>query len=375
MHNKTKSSGDFKTAYQPDAVFVEQNSKDLPFTEEILSRLFHVPVYEIQDIRELETQFKTYQSDFFGAGKKNLVLSRFNGSFLKKCPGASPGMVCCNYYVVNLSKNCIFDCSYCFLQDFLNNNPLQVAYVNIDDLLQELEKVFTQFPGRTFRVGTGEITDSLALDSLVPYSKLLVPFFNKQKNAVLEFKTKSDCIENLLDQADPTNVIVSWSINPQQIINLEEKGTPSLENRLNAASLCAKKGYRIGFHLDPIVLIPEWEDAYRGLVNILFDFIPSSKIEWVSLGSFRYRSSLKSIIKARHPKTMLFTGEHLPSKDGKYRYLRQLRNKAYETIQAFLQEKSKELPIYFCMETKEVWEGVTGKTPRSDEKLNAFFDL
>jgi len=27
------------------------------------------------------------------------------------------------------------------------------------------------------------------------------------------------------------------------------------------------------------------------------------------------------------------------------------------------------------METKEVWEGVTGKTPRSDEKLDAFFDL
>ena len=375
MHNKTKSSGDLKTAYQPDAVFVEQNSKDLPFTEEILSRLFHVPVYEIQDIRELETQFKTYQSDFFGAGKKNLVLSRFNGAFLKKCPGASPGMVCCNYYVVNLSKNCIFDCSYCFLQDFLNNNPLQVAYVNIENLLQELEEVFTKFPDRKFRVGTGEITDSLALDSLIPYSKLLVPFFNKQKNAVLEFKTKSDCIENLLDQTDATNIIVSWSINPQQVIDLEEKGTPSLESRLNAASLCAKKGYRIGFHLDPIVLIPEWEDAYRGLVNILFDFIPSSQIEWISLGSFRYRSSLKPIIKSRHPKTMLFTGEHLASKDGKYRYLRPLRNKAYETIQASLQEKSKELSIYFCMETKEVWEGVTGKTPRSDEKLDAFFDL
>ena len=375
MHNKTKSSGDLKTAYQPDAVFVEQNSKDLPFTEEILSRLFHVPVYEIQDIRELETQFKTYQSDFFGAGKKNLVLSRFNGAFLKKCPGASPGMVCCNYYVVNLSKNCIFDCSYCFLQDFLNNNPLQVAYVNIENLLQELEEVFTKFPDRKFRVGTGEITDSLALDSLIPYSKLLVPFFNKQKNAVLEFKTKSDCIENLLDQADPANVIVSWSINPQQVIELEEKGTPSLESRLNAASLCATKGYRIGFHLDPIVLIPEWEDAYRGLVNILFDFIPSSKIEWVSLGSFRYRSSLKPIIKSRHPKTLLFTGEHLQSKDGKYRYLRPLRNKAYETIQAFLQEKSKELSIYLCMETKEVWEGVTGKTPRSNEKLDVFFDL
>ena len=375
MSNKTKTSGSTQSIYQPDAVFVEQNCRNFPLTEEILSRLSHVPVYEIQDIEQLETQFKTSQNDVFGEGKKNLVLSRFNGSFLKKCPGASPGMVCCNYYVVNLAKNCIFDCSYCFLQDFLNNNPLQVAYVNIEDLLQELEEVFAQFPDRAFRVGTGEITDSLALDSLIPYSNSLVPFFNKQKNAVLELKTKSDCVENLLDQPDPTNVIVSWSINPQQVIDLEEKGTPGLESRLHAASLCAEKGYRVGFHLDPIILIPEWEEAYRGLVDTLFDFIPASQMEWVSLGSFRYRSSLKPIIKSRHPETLLFTGEHLPGKDGKFRYLRPLRNKAYETIRGFLQEKSKELSIYFCMETKEVWEGVTGKTPRSDEKLDAFFDL
>ncbi|MDC1122218.1 radical SAM protein, partial [Nitrospinaceae bacterium] len=113
----------------------------------------------------------------------------------------------------------------------------------------------------------------------------------------------------------------------------------------------------------------------RELVDALFDFIPASSMEWVSLGSFRYRPSLKPIIKSRHPETMLFTGEHLPSKDGKFRYLRPLRNQAYETIRGFLQDKSKELSIYMCMETKEVWEGVTGKTPRSDEKLDAFFDL
>ncbi|MBC8284099.1 MAG: radical SAM protein [Nitrospinae bacterium] len=375
MSNKTIGSGLATAVYQPDAVFVEHAAKDYPLSQKILSGLSNVPVYEIQNIEQLEKQFKTSKPDVFGEGKKNLVLSRFQGSFLKKCPGASPGMVCCNYYVVNLSKNCIYDCSYCFLQNFLSNNPLQVAFVNIEDLFQELEEVFTQYPDRTFRVGTGEITDSLALDSLVPYSQLLIPFFNRQKNAVLELKTKSDRIENLLDQPDPTNVIVSWSINPQQVVDLEEKGTPSLEKRLHAASQCVEKGYRVGFHLDPIILIPGWEKAYRELVDTLFDFIPASRMEWVSLGSFRYRSSLKPIIKSRHPETMLFTGEHLPGKDGKFRYLRPLRNKAYETIRGFLQEKSQDLSIYLCMETKEIWEGVTGKTPRSDEKLDAFFDL
>ena len=180
MQNKTTGYEALTAIYQPDAVFVERNSKDYSLTRKILSRLSHVPVYEIDDIGQLEKEFKVSRSDVFGEGKKNLVLSRFNGSFLKKCPGASPGMVCCNYYVVNLSKNCIYDCSYCFLQDFLNNNPLQVAYVNVEDLFLELEKVFTQFPDRTFRVGTGEITDSLALDALIPYSQLLIPFFNLQ---------------------------------------------------------------------------------------------------------------------------------------------------------------------------------------------------
>ena len=375
MSNKTIKSEQATAVYQPDAVFVEHGVKDYSMSQTILSRLPNVPVYEIQNIEQLEKELKTSKSDVFGAAKKSLVLSRFQGSFLKKCPGASPGMVCCNYYVVNLSKNCIYDCSYCFLQNFLDNNPLQVVFVNIEDLFRELEEVFTQFPDRNFRVGTGEITDSLALDSLVPYSQLLIPFFNRQKNAVLELKTKSDRIENLLDLPDPTNVIVSWSINPERIVDLEEKGTPSLKKRLRAASQCVEKGYRVGFHFDPIILVPGWEKAYQELVDTLFDYIPASQIEWISLGSFRYRSSLKPIIKSRHPKTMLFTGEHLPGKDGKFRYLRPLRNQAYETIRGFLKEKSQDLNIYLCMETKEIWEGVTGKTPRSDEKLDTFFDL
>ena len=108
---------------------------------------------------------------------------------------------------------------------------------------------------------------------------------------------------------------------------------------------------------------------------MLCDTIPIAKVEWVSLGSFRYRPTLKSIIKNRHPDTRLFTSEHLPSKDGKFRYLRPLRNRAYETIRGYLKSRSEELNIYLCMETREIWEGVTGKMPRSDEKLDQFFDL
>ena len=375
MPNNTISYSPVITDYQPEILLLEEGVEEYPLAQEVLSRLPDIPRQKFQDISMLTQQMKSSQYDVFGEGKKRLALSRFKGSFLKKCPGISPGMVCCNYYVVNLAKNCIYDCSYCFLQDFLGNNPTQVAYVNVEDLLVELEEVFTQYPDRNFRVGTGELTDSLALDAIVPYTAYLLPFFNQQSNAVLELKTKSDQIANLLDHSDPTNIIVSWSLNPQTVIDQEEKGTPSLAQRLESAKACLDKGYRIGFHFDPIILIPGWEDAYQQLVNILCDSLPIAKVEWVSLGSFRYRPSLKSIIKNRHPQTHLFTSEHLPSKDGKFRYLRPLRNHAYKTIRGYLKSRLEELNIYICMETQEIWEGVTGKTPRSDEKLDQFFDL
>ena len=375
MPNNTISYSQVITDYQPEILLLEEGVEEYPLAQEVLSRLPDIPRQKFQDISMLTQQMKSSQYDVFGEGKKRLALSRFKGSFLKKCPGISPGMVCCNYYVVNLAKNCIYDCSYCFLQDFLGNNPMQVAYVNVEDLLGELEEVFTQYPDRKFRVGTGELTDSLALDAIVPYTAYLLPFFNQQSNAVLELKTKSDQIANLLDHSDPTNIIVSWSLNPQTVIDQEEKGTPSLAQRLESAKACLDKGYRIGFHFDPIILIPGWEDAYQQLVNILCDSLPIAKVEWVSLGSFRYRPSLKSIIKNRHPQTHLFTSEHLPSKDGKFRYLRPLRNHAYKTIRGYLKSRLEELNIYICMETQEIWEGVTGKTPRSDEKLDQFFDL
>jgi len=362
-------------AYQPEIIYIEEGAGDYDLTRRVLETFPDVPVRHQPNLPEVMDELQQSSVDVFGAGKNRLLLSRFKGSFLKKCPGISPGMVCCNYYVVNLIKNCVYDCSYCFLQDFLQNNPLLTAFVNHEDLLGELEEVFSTNPGNTFRVGTGELTDSLALDDFLPYSETLIPFFNRQSNAVLELKTKSDRIENLLKQNDASNVIISWSLNPPEIAEREEKGTPGTLQRLNAARLCADKGYRIGFHFDPVILFPGWEAEYADLIDLMFQNVSAKQIEWVSLGGFRYRPNLKKVIQERHEDTRLFTQEQLPSEDGKFRYLRPLRNKAFETLRRMIKDRFNDVNVYLCMETKEIWEGVTGKMPRSDKKLDQFFDL
>jgi len=86
------------------------------------------------------------------------------------------------------------DCSYCFLQEYLANNPTLKVFTNIDDLLGEVAKWWIVNPGDNFRIGTGELSDSLALDHLLGFSADLVPFFflPSGKNVLLELKTKSD---------------------------------------------------------------------------------------------------------------------------------------------------------------------------------------
>jgi len=96
MSINTISSDLILKEYQPDILFLEDGVSEYPLVQEILSRLPGVPRQTFQDISLLTEQMKSSQYDVFGEGKKSLALCRFKGSFLKKCPGISPGMVCCN---------------------------------------------------------------------------------------------------------------------------------------------------------------------------------------------------------------------------------------------------------------------------------------
>jgi spore photoproduct lyase len=133
------------------------------------------------------------------------------------------------------------------LQEYLANNPTMKAFTNVADAMAEIDVVLRAHPQRSFRIGTGELADSLALDPLTALSRQLVPFFADRPNALLELKTKTDCVEELLNMDPKGRVVVSWSVNAPQIIAAEEHGTATLEERLGAAQLVQNAGYKVGF--------------------------------------------------------------------------------------------------------------------------------
>lgn len=310
--------------------------------------------------------------DPVGFNKRNICSEEHKGSFLKACPGTKPGYLCCNYYVLNIQTNCDLDCHYCIMQSYINNGKVNI-YTNIEDALKEIKIFLDNKPKSFFRIGTGELTDSLSLDYYTKFSFALVPFFAKISNAVLELKTKSDKINNLLRLNPKGNTIVSWSLNPQSIIDLYEQKTASLHKRLESAKKCLEAGYRIGLHFDPVILFSGWEKEYRNVVDLVFEHISCGQIVWISIAGFRYPQSLKTVIRERFPNTKLFTEEMVRAKDGKYRYLRPVRVRAYRQIINWIREYDSDVPIYFCMESPAVWRDVFGVLPSRISNLKGIF--
>ncbi len=350
-----------------DHIYLDKNAARAPLARRILRKLRGVPVTTVKDKAAF---LKDIEKAPLSAGKRKLWLTNFKGPFLKPCPATGTDYFCCRYRILNAQTHCPLDCTYCILQNYLNV-PLITVYVNIENIPREIDSLVASQPGRLFRMGTGELTDSLALDGLTRLNETLIRHV-LGKEMILEIKTKTVSIDHL-PAIPKSNVLVSWSLNPDAFIRTEEHKAASLEARLRAARKVLKMGYRLGFHFDPLLMLPGWEKQYTKLLRRLTSAVPEKEVMWISLGSLRYPPALKKIIEERFPKTGITTAEFVKGLDGKMRYFRPDRIRLYRHIHEGIRKRWKDVFIYFCMENKPVWQSVMGYAPEGNDHLDFLF--
>jgi spore photoproduct lyase len=292
------------------------------------------------------------------------------GTFVKHCP-CSPGAVPCGYFNLNLQTGCPFDCSYCILQAYLENKEQGVFYTNFEAMHEELEKFLAG--KNAVRIGSGELSDSLAYEMVRPGAARILELFRDFPRAVFEFKTKAVHVRALLAVKEtPENIVVSWSLNPPRLIRGEEWLTPDLAKRLRALAAVQDKGYKVGIHFDPLILFPDWQKHYRELIRRLAAVIRPERVAWWSLGALRFPPELKKHI-FKHRASQLFWGELIPGRDGKYRYFRPLRLELFGFIRNEIKKQlSGEIPLYLCMEDAPTWREIFPEIPATEEAVNRY---
>ncbi|MCF7908666.1 MAG: radical SAM protein [Candidatus Omnitrophica bacterium] len=339
-----------KSKFKPLKILVEKEVRNSFLVDNFRKKF---PKVAIEEIKQTSDYLKNHKFTVSELKKPFVFIVKEKWDFLKPCP-CTKNHLGCGYWIFNLGFGCPFDCSYCFLQHYTNFPGITLPG-NLDDFFEKFDSFYKKLKN-PIRIGTGEFCDSLALDEITEYSKKLIPYF-KNKNVLFELKTKSASIKNLLKLESSPNIIISWSLNPSDLIVSEEIATASLVQRLAAVEKVKQAGYGLAFHFDPIIHYPSWEKSYQSLIKALYTQL-KPPFAWISLGTLRSNRQLKTISELRFPKSNVFYGELFVGDDKKLRYPKFLRTEIYQKMAGWIRNYDQKTPLYLCMESKDIWKSL-----------------
>jgi spore photoproduct lyase len=338
-----------KTEFYPKRIFIEKTAQSSRLARRFRKSFPKADFSEIISLKDYLSTNRRFTTADYNKRHETVFITHENYDFFKKCP-CTKKAAGCGYHIFNLSFGCVFECAYCYLQEY-TNTPGIIFPANIDKFFD----TFDSYKKPRMRIGTGEFSDSLMLDHITEYSMPIIDFFKNHPEVTFEFKTKSVNISNLLKTKHSGNIVAAWSLNPQKIIDENEFLAPSLKERLEAAKQCAEAGYKLAFHFDPVIYFEGWREKYKEVITLLFSYVTPKDIAWISIGTLRFNPGVKQVIETRFPGNKILDGELLPGFDGKLRYPSSIRYGIYRFILETLFRHSEKLPVYLCMEDADIY--------------------
>ncbi len=291
-----------------------------------------------------------------------MVEVQLKGSIMGQCPVASEKTRCCNLKTLDAVQQCGFDCSYCSIQSFYHGN--QVRFIK--NLVSHLDLLELD-PEKSYHIGTGQSSDSLMWGNRFGLLDSLFRFAEEHPNVVLEMKSKSSRIDYFLKNRPPANLVFTWSLNSPAVIHHEEKGTAPLEKRLESARKLADQGSPVGFHFHPMVWYEGWQDDYLSMVSCLTDSFKPEEVVMISLGTLTFIKPVLKRIRDRIPESSVL---QMPMEEcaGKLSYPFEIKKELFSSVyQAFPDAWKESVFFYMCMEERDLWQPVFGRSYNSND--------
>jgi spore photoproduct lyase len=128
-----------------------------------------------------------------------------------------------------------------------------------------------------------------------------LPFFEQFEHVLLETRTKSANIEELILLARKGNVFknteIAFSLSPEPITNEYEKGTASLQKKLEAIQILLELKYRVGLRFLPLLPVENYWEVYEALIEEVKKHIDTAKISSIFIAPLIYNKGDFSVMK------------------------------------------------------------------------------
>jgi len=238
--------------------------------------------------------------DLYRAGKKTLVVGVKKGMKFQSCKPSA-------HYQLPLMSGCIGQCQYCYLNTNLGDKPYMRVNVNVDDILVQAQLYIEErLPEETIFEGSAT-SDPIPIE---PYSNVLkhtIEYFSTNEKGRFRFVTKFNDVDTLLTIAHNNHTEIRFTLNTNKVIQDYERGTPSLEKRIEACNKVITAGYPTGFIIAPVFLYENWKEDYHNLLLDLNSNLPEQLLHPVTFEviSHRYTTRAKNVITEVFPDTQL----------------------------------------------------------------------
>ena len=282
------------------------------------------------------------------------------------------GMICQSGFAMNSVWGCHFRCAYCNLGRVAN------IYVNLEDWIGNIEEGLEGLdddPRQTlFQWDNG--TDIVCYEPEYGGTKLLIDLFARQPDRYLElYVGKSSHVDYFLGYDHRGHTTCCWSLSTQTQWQQAERGTASMDGRLEAARKCQEAGYSVRVRLSPIIPIVGWQDDIQAMIRRMFEEIVPEVLTIEPLRFHTYEQLRENfrpgLLDPEFLESMLTIPDDVPAwqKSG---FPTEMRLKVYRTVLEEVAAVSPKTPVAMCREQREVWDALSDDFGRMGQHPDDF---
>jgi len=194
---------------------------------------------------------------------------------------AREAIVCQDALELNPIFGCPFRCAYCGFGRVVR------VMLDVERFMDHLPGLFEQYPDQQL-YKFSNMTDLPPFEPQYDAVLPMVRLFAREESGYLMLFTKSKDIDFLLDAEHGGHTIVSWSLSGRTVSRDVDRGTATMEERIEAMRRCQEAGYHVRARISPVVPVVDWRDEYREMFECLFAQVRPDVVTLEMLGWFDF---------------------------------------------------------------------------------------
>jgi spore photoproduct lyase len=288
-----------------NTIYIEEKAYEYPIARQLLQKYADSEVVTVRHYKDVFNRPKQH----LAVQKRypSLILAVKDGQLLYKGPEVCQNFDHSNFYYTSFLLNCIFDCEYCFLQGMYPSANI-VAFLNVEDFQHAMKELL--FSKEKVFLAVSYDTDLIAFHNVIPYLQYFYDFFAAHPDMLVEVRTKSANQAFYNSYPPLKNIIIAFTLAPDEIIKKYECHTPSLKSRINAVKAAIAHGFNVRICFDPVFADPEMDDTYKAFYHYIFTQIDPGSLLDIGYGFFRMPADFFKRIEKIRDSSLLYVGEY-----------------------------------------------------------------